>query len=126
VYLHLIADVLESGRQALLLVPEIGLTPQFESLVRARFPGVCLVAAHSRLGEGERAAGWLAAQSGNARIVLGTRSAVLMPFRELGLIVVDEENDASYKQQDGLRYSARDVAVRRAQRLDIPVVLGSA
>ena len=109
-----------------MLVPEIGLTPQFEEQVRERFAGANLVCAHSHLGEGERAAGWLAAQSGAAQIVLGTRLAVLMPFRDLGLIVVDEEHDGSYKQQEGLRYSARDVAVRRAQRLGIPVVLGSA
>ena len=126
VYLHLIADTLARGRQALMLVPEIGLTPQLEEQVRARFPGWRLVSAHSHLGEGERAAGWLAAQSGAASIVLGTRLAVLMPFRDLGLVIVDEEHDGSYKQQEGLRYSARDVAVRRAQRLRIPVVLGSA
>jgi primosomal protein N' (replication factor Y) len=126
VYLHLIARTLAAGRQALMLVPEIGLTPQFEAHVRARFPDATLVAAHSHLNEGDRARGWLAAQSGAAHIVLGTRLAVLMPFRDLGLIVVDEEHDGSYKQQEGLRYSARDVAVRRAQRLEIPVMLGSA
>lgn len=126
VYLRLIADTLARGRQALFLVPEIGLTPQFEEHVASRFPGAKLVAAHSHLGEGERAAAWLAAQSGAAHIVLGTRLAVLMPFRDLGLIVVDEEHDLSYKQQEGLRYSARDTAVRRAQRLSIPVILGSA
>ncbi|HET6263542.1 MAG TPA: primosomal protein N' [Usitatibacter sp.] len=126
VYLRLVADVLARGRQALLLVPEIGLTPQFEAQVRARFPGATVAAAHSHLNEGERAAAWLAAQSGAAGVVLGTRLAVLMPFRDLGLVIVDEENDASYKQQEGLRYSARDVAVRRAQRLQVPVVLGSA
>jgi primosomal protein N' (replication factor Y) len=126
VYLHLVAEALARGRQALMLVPEIGLTPQFEARVRARFPGARLVATHSGLSQGERAQAWLDAQSGSAQVVLGTRSAVLLPFRTLGLIVVDEEHDASYKQQEGLRYSARDVAVRRAQRLGIPVVLGSA
>ena len=126
VYLRLIAETLERGRQALLLVPEIGLTPQLEGLIRARFGEANLAPAHSHLNEGERAQGWLAAQSGAARIVLGTRLAVLMPFRDLGLIVVDEEQDLSYKQQEGLRYSARDVAVLRAQRLGIPIVLGSA
>ncbi len=126
VYLHLIADALRRGRQALFLVPEIGLTPQFESQVRERFPGARLFAAHSHLGQGERAIAWLAAQSGAAQIVLGTRLAVLMPFRDLGLVIVDEEHDGSYKQQEGLRYSARDVAVRRAQKLGIPIVLGSA
>jgi primosomal protein N' (replication factor Y) len=126
VYLHLIADTLARGRQALFLVPEIGLTPQLEAQVRERFPHVRVASAHSHLGEGERAATWVAARSGHAAIVMGTRLAVLMPFRDLGLIVVDEEHDPSYKQQEGLRYSARDVAVRRAQALGIPVVLGSA
>ena len=126
VYLRLIAHALELGRQALYLVPEIGLTPQLESRVRERFPEVSIVAAHSHLGEGARAAAWLAAQSGRARIVLGTRLAALSPMPELGLIVVDEEHDPSYKQHEGLRYSARDVAVRRAQLAAIPVVLGSA
>jgi primosomal protein N' (replication factor Y) (superfamily II helicase) len=126
VYLRAIAAALARGRQALFLVPEIGLTPQLEDEVRRRFPEARLASAHSHLGEGARAAAWLAAQSGSARIVLGTRLAVLMPFRDLGLIVVDEEHDPSYKQQEGLRYSARDVAVRRAQRQAIPVVLGSA
>ena len=126
VYLRLVAEALAAGRQALLLVPEIGLTPQFEAQVRARFPDATLTAAHSHLAQGERASAWLAAQSGAAQIVLGTRLAALMPFRHLGLIVVDEEHDGSYKQHEGLRYSARDVAVRRAQRLAIPIVLGSA
>lgn len=126
VYLQLIEATLARGRQALFLLPEIGLTPQLEAQVRSRFPQATLAAAHSHLGHGERAAAWLAAQSGAARIVLGTRLAVLMPFRDLGLIVVDEEHDSSYKQQERLRYSARDVAVRRAQRLGIPVILGSA
>ncbi len=126
VYLHAVADALARGRQALFLVPEIGLTPQLEAQVRGRFPGAEVVAAHSHLSEGERAAAWLAAQSGRARIVLGTRLAVLSPFAALGLIVIVEEQDASFKQQEGLRYSARDVAVRRAQMLGIPVVLGSA
>jgi primosomal protein N' (replication factor Y) (superfamily II helicase) len=126
VYLRLIEETLARGRQALFLVPEIGLTPQLEARVRGRFAGVPVASAHSGLAQGERAQAWLAAQSGRARIVLGTRLAVLMPFRELGAIVVDEEHDPSYKQQEGLRYSARDVAVRRAQALGIPVVLGSA
>ncbi len=126
VYLRLIAATLARGRQALFLVPEIGLTPQFEQQVRERFVHTRLVALHSRLGEGERAAAWLAAQSGAADIVLGTRLASLTPFRDLGLIIVDEEHDASYKQQDGVRYSARDLAVWRARQLAIPVILGSA
>ena len=126
VYLHAIAQTLRRGKQSLLLVPEIALTPQLEAHVRARFPQASLVAAHSRLNEGERARAWLAAQSGAAQIVLATRLGVLLPFRALGLIVVDEEHDGSYKQQEGVRYSARDMAVRRAQQLRIPVVLGSA
>lgn len=126
VYLQVVAEVLAQGRQALFLVPEIGLTPQLEATVRSRFPDMALVSAHSHLSEGERAAAWLDAQSGRARIVLGTRLAVLMPFQDLGVIVIDEEHDPSYKQQEGLRYSARDVAVRRAQMLEIPIVLGSA
>jgi primosomal protein N' (replication factor Y) (superfamily II helicase) len=126
VYLQLIADTLDRGRQALFLLPEIGLTPQLEAQVRERFPGAQVFAAHSHLNEGDRARAWLAAQSGAAQVVLGTRLAVLMPFRDLGLVIVDEEHDGSYKQQEGLRYSARDVAVRRAQKLGIPAVLGSA
>ena len=126
VYLHVVAQTLRAGRQALMLVPEIGLTPQFEGRVRARFPGARLVAAHSRLSQGERAQAWLDAQAGTAQVVLGTRSAILLPFRDLGLVIVDEEHDPSYKQHEGLRYSGRDVAVLRAQRLQIPVVLGSA
>lgn len=126
VYLQAIGRILAAGRQALMLVPEIGLTPQFEAHVRSRFPGANLVAAHSHMAEGERARAWLAAQAGSAHVVFGTRLAVLLPFRDLGLIVVDEEHDLSYKQQEGLRYSARDVAVWRAQQLGIPVVLGSA
>jgi len=126
VYLRAMAAALERGRQALFLVPEIGLTPQLEELVRARFAHARIAFAHSHLGEGERAAAWLAAQAGSADIVLGTRLAILMPLRDLGLIIVDEEHDGSYKQQEGLRYSARDVAVRRAQSLAVPIVLGSA
>jgi primosomal protein N' (replication factor Y) len=88
--------------------------------VREPFSAAEVVAAHSRLNEGERARAWLATQSGAAQVTLGTRLAILMPFAHLGLVVVDEEHDPSYKQQEGLRYSARDVAVRRAQELGIP------
>jgi primosomal protein N' (replication factor Y) len=126
VYLHVVAATLRAGRQAVMLVPEIGLTPQFEARVRSRFPGARVVAAHSQRSQGERAQAWLDAQAGTAQVVLGTRSAILLPFRDLGLVIVDEEHDPSYKQQEGLRYSGRDVAVLRAQRLQIPVVLGSA
>ncbi|HXF65938.1 MAG TPA: primosomal protein N' [Burkholderiales bacterium] len=126
VYLRVIAAALAAGRQALLLVPEIALTPQLEALVRERFPGVPAVSLHSRLAEGERLAHWLAARSGAARIVLGTRLAVFTPLPALGVIVVDEEHDGSFKQAEGFRYSARDLAVVRARLRGIPVVLGSA
>jgi primosomal protein N' (replication factor Y) len=126
VYLRLIEEALARGRQALMLVPEIGLTPQLEARVRERFPGVPIALAHSHLSGGERLAAWLAGREGRARIILGTRLAVLAPLPGLGLVIVDEENDSSYKQQEGMRYSARDVAVLRAERAGVPVVLGSA
>jgi len=124
-YLRRIADVLAQGAQALVLAPEIGLTPQLAARLQERF-GSGVAAFHSGMSEGERAKSWLRARSGAARIIVGTRSAVFVPFARLGLIVVDEEHDPSYKQQDGFRYSARDVAVVRAQRLGIPLILGSA
>jgi primosomal protein N' (replication factor Y) len=126
VYLHVIDAVLRAGRQALLLVPEIALTPQLEASVKSRFPDTPLVSLHSGLNETERLDYWLAARSGRARIVLGTRLAVFAPLPELGVIVVDEEHDPSFKQAEGLRYSARDMAVIRAQQRGIPIVLGSA
>jgi primosomal protein N' (replication factor Y) len=126
VYLHAIAAALAAGRQALLLVPEIALTPQLEALVVQRFPGIPLASLHSRLAASERLEHWRAASEARARIVLGTRLAIFAPLPELGLIVVDEEQDASFKQAEGLRYSARDLAVVRAQQRDVPVVLGSA
>ncbi|MEN9867562.1 MAG: hypothetical protein RL748_3152, partial [Pseudomonadota bacterium] len=128
VYLQACAQVLarEPDGQILILVPEINLTPQLEGNIRARFPGVMLATLHSSLSEGERMLHWLAAHTGRARIVLGTRLAILASLPHLKLIVVDEEHDPSYKQQEGLRYSARDLAVWRARQLDIPVLLGSA
>ncbi|MBU9649983.1 primosomal protein N' [Burkholderia multivorans] len=132
VYLHALASLLDTrpDAQALVLVPEINLTPQFEAAFRARFAGTladdAIVTLHSGLAEGERARNWLAAHTGRARIVLGTRLAVLASLPTLALIVVDEEHEPAYKQQEGLRYSARDLAVWRAKHLDIPVVLGSA
>jgi primosomal protein N' (replication factor Y) len=126
VYMHLIADVLAQGKQALILVPEINLTPQTEARFRTRFPEASIVSLHSNLSEGERLKHWLIAHEGNAQIVLGTRLAVFTPMPRLGLIVVDEEHDGSFKQQDGMRYSARDVAVFRAHEKKIPIVLGSA
>ncbi|MBP0600415.1 primosomal protein N' [Herbaspirillum sp. LeCh32-8] len=112
--------------QILVLVPEINLTPQLEGNIRARFPHLNVVALHSGLAEGERARNWLAAHLGQAHIVLGTRLAILSSLPRLKLIVIDEEHDPSYKQQEGLRYSARDLAVWRAHQLGIPIVLGSA
>ncbi len=125
VYLTAIADCLARGRQALVLLPEIALTPQALRRFRERL-GIDIAALHSGLGETERARAWLAAASGEAKVVLGTRSAVFVPLPAAGIIIVDEEHDASYKQQDGFRYHARDLAVLRAQALDVPIVLGSA
>ncbi len=126
IYLRVIERVLRAGRQALVLVPEIALTPQLEAMVRARFPQIALVSLHSGLNESERLRHWLAAQAGTARIVLGTRLAVFAPLPQPGVIIVDEEHDASFKQNEGFRYSARDLAVVRARQRGIPVVLGSA
>ncbi len=128
VYLSAIARTLElkASAQALLLVPEINLTPQLELLLRARFPGEHVVALHSNLADAERAAAWLAAHEGRARIVVGTRLAVFCSLPRLAIIVVDEEHDPSYKAGEGVRYSARDLAVKRAQLLAVPIVLGSA
>lgn len=125
VYLHAIADCLARGRQALVLVPEIGLTPQMLSRFRTRL-GVPVHILHSGLNDNERAKTWAAAARGEARVVVGTRSAVFVPLPDAGLIVVDEEHDGSYKQQDGIRYHARDFALVRGKALDVPVVLGSA
>ena len=126
VYLQTIAATLAHGGQALMLVPEIALTPQLEQRVSARFPNARVVSAHSGIGAAARARAFLAALDGSADIVLGTRLAVFMPLPRLALIVVDEEHDASFKQQDGLRYSARDLAVFRAKQRAVPIVLGSA
>ena len=126
VYLRLVERALAAGRQVLLLVPEINLTPQLEARVAARFPDAGLTSLHSELTEAARTRNWRAALDGSARIVLGTRLAIFTPLPDLGLIVVDEEHDASFKQQDGMRYSARDVAVFRARERGIPIVLGSA
>ena len=126
VYVHLMDAMLKQGGQVLLLVPEINLTPQLENYFRSRFPDVELVSLHSGLADGERAQNWIKAQSGAARIVLGTRLAVFTPLPKLSLVLVDEEHDASFKQQDGLRYSARDVAIFRANQRGVPIVLGSA
>lgn len=125
VYLNIIAETLAKGRQALVLVPEIGLTPQFLRRFQNRFEqGIALL--HSGMNDSERLQQWLAIKQNKAKILIGTRSAIFTPFENLGVIIVDEEHDISYKQQDNFRYSARDMAVIRGQREDVPVILGSA
>jgi primosomal protein N' (replication factor Y) len=126
VYLHLVSEALLQGRQALVLVPEIALTPALEATFRSRFPQARLAVQHSGMAEAERARGWREAQSGSVDIVLGTRLSVFVPLPRIGLVVVDEEQDASFKQREGLRYSARDVAVFRARQSAVPVLLVSA
>ena len=126
VYLQLIAEKLNAGLQALLLVPEINLTPQLESVIKERFPAHTLASIHSGLNESERLHNWMSAQRGTADIVIGTRLAIFTPLPRLGIIIVDEEHDASFKQNDGLLYSARDLAVMRAKQRDVPLILGSA
>ncbi len=126
VYLAAAGRVIAAGGQVLLLVPEINLTPQLGARLAAALPDAAVVVLHSGLADGERRARWAAAASGSAQLVLGTRLAVFAPLPALGLIIVDEEHDASYKQQDGVRYHARDAAVWRARRRAVPVVLGSA
>ena len=123
-YLRLIDAVLAAQKQALVLIPEIALTPQLEQHFRRRFTGRRIVTLHSGLAETARTENWLAAPG--CDVLLGTRLSVFAPLPRLGLIVVDEEHDASFKQQDGLRYSARDVAIARGKQADVPVLLGSA
>ncbi len=125
VYFQLAEAVMARGRNVLLLVPEISLTPQLVRRVARRL-AVTVAVMHSGLSEREREQAWQLARGGGARLVLGTRSAVLAPLPDLGLVVVDEEHDASYKQQEGFRYSGRDLALVRARRAGCPVVLGSA
>ncbi|MEZ8293023.1 primosomal protein N' [Vibrio splendidus] len=125
VYLNMIKPILDQGKQALVLVPEIGLTPQTINRFKRRF-NVPVEVIHSGLNDSERLNAWLSARDKIAGIVIGTRSALFTPFADLGIIIVDEEHDASYKQQDSLRYHARDVAIMRAHKAQIPVVLGSA
>jgi primosomal protein N' (replication factor Y) len=126
VYLRAVQSVLEAGKQALVLVPEINLTPQLEARFAARFPGHRLVSQHSGLTPAQRLHQWLDAHLGDAHIVLGTRLAIFASMPRLGLIVVDEEHDPSFKQQEGARYSARDLAVYRGHQESVPVLLGSA
>jgi len=128
VYLHAAAQLLarDNNAQMLILVPEINLTPQLHGHLQARFPELIVAVLHSGMSEGERTLHWIAAHTGKARLILGTRLAILASLPALKLIVIDEEHDPSYKQQEGLRYSARDLAIWRAKQLNIPVVLGSA
>ncbi|MGM8060952.1 primosomal protein N' [Vogesella indigofera] len=126
VYLQLIARVLAAGQQALVIIPEINLTPQLIERFAQRFPASDIVCLHSGLSDGERLQGWVDAWQGVADIVIGTRLAVFTPLPRAGLVIVDEEHDGSFKQQDGLRYHARDLAVWRANQAQVPVLLGSA
>jgi len=125
VYLQIIRSVLERGQQVLVLVPEITLTPQLEDRFRQRF-AVNIALSHSKLTDKQRQTAWLQMQQGECSILLGTRSALFTPLKNPGLIILDEEHDASFKQQEGFRFSARDIAVVRGKLLHIPVLLGSA
>ena len=125
VYLQIIEDIIQQGKQALVLVPEIGLTPQLLSRFLHRLQGRIAIM-HSGLNDEERLQAWLHTQSGSADVIIGTRSAVFSPLLRPGVIIIDEEHDLSFKQQDGFRYSARDLAVKRARDLNIPIILGSA
>lgn len=125
VYLQVIEEVLKKGRQVLILVPEIGLTPQTYQRFERRF-GAIVAAVNSSVNDTERLAVFKQVQNENVGIVIGTRSSIFLPFSNLGLIIVDEEHDESFKQQDGLRYHARDLAVYRAKQFNIPLLLGSA
>ena len=125
VYFQCMEKILNEGKQALILVPEIGLTPQLVSRVEERFT-VPIVVMHSYLSDKDRAIAWRKSSEGMAAIIIGTRSAIFTPLKNPGIVIVDEEHDLSFKQQSGLRYSARDVAVMRARMENIPIVLGSA
>ncbi|MGQ0443306.1 MAG: primosomal protein N', partial [Methylophilaceae bacterium] len=127
VYIQLLQKILaEKNAQALILVPEINLTPQLEARFRSRLSQYPLVTLHSNLSESERLQNWQAASTGAANIVIGTRLSVFTPMPKLSIIIIDEEHDSSYKQQEGMRYHARDVAMVRAKQLSIPIVMGSA
>ncbi len=125
VYLQIIEDIIKQGKQALVLVPEIGLTPQLLDRFLQRLDGRIAIM-HSGLNDEERLQAWLHTQAGSADVIIGTRSAVFSPLLRAGVIIIDEEHDLSFKQQDGFRYSARDLAVKRARDLNIPIILGSA
>jgi primosomal protein N' (replication factor Y) len=125
VYLQILDKVFETGKQALVLVPEIALTPQTLQRFQKRF-GIQVAVYHSTLTDKERFKTWMNSREGTVKLVLGTRSSIFLPFKNLGLLIVDEEHDSSFKQQESFRYSARDLAVRRAQSDNIPIILGSA
>ena len=126
VYLRAITPILETGKQVLVLVPEIGLTPQLLFRFKEHFPNLTINAMHSGLADGERVSIWQGARSGEINIIIGTRSAVYTPMKNLGAILIDEEHDASFKQQEGFLYQGRDMAVKRAHNQAIPILLGSA
>jgi primosomal protein N' (replication factor Y) len=126
IYLRTISPILEAGKQALILVPEIGLTPQLFTRFQQYFPQYCVAKLHSALSDGERTLVWQAIKNSSIDIVIGTRSAVFSPMANLGIIIVDEEHDNSFKQHTGFRYHGRDLAIKRAYDLNIPIILGSA
>ena len=126
VYLRSIESLLTQGKQILVLVPEIGLTPQLLHRFQEHFPEQSIVSLHSGLSDGDRTRAWLGARSGAIQIVIGTRSAVFTPMQNLGAIIIDEEHDASFKQQEGFLYQGRDMAIKRAHDVKVPVLLGSA
>lgn len=126
VYFEIVQQILQKKRQALILVPEIGLTPQIIARFEQHFPNETIASFHSNLTDKQRLTSWHSAKTGTASIVIGTRSAIFIPFKDLGIIIIDEEHDASFKQQEGFRYSARDLAIVRANFEKIPVLLGSA
>ena len=126
IYLRLMQPLIAKGEQVLMLVPEIGLTPQLLQRVSEFFAGISIVNLHSGLSDGERLKAWLRARNGSAQIIIGTRSAVFTPAPQLALIIIDEEHDASFKQQEGFHYHGRDLAIKRAAMLKIPLLLGTA
>jgi len=125
VYIELTEKIVKEGKQVIILIPEIGLTTQFVARFRQRL-AVNIVVLNSSISDTERKQSWLLAKQGIADVIIGTRSAIFTPVKNLGLIIIDEEHDASYKQQDGLRYHARNIALIRAKRTDVPIMLGSA
>ena len=125
VYIELAEQFMQQGKQVLILIPEIGLTTQFVERFKQRLSAT-IVVLNSSISDTERKQAWLLAKEGLADIVIGTRSAVFSPLKNVGLIIIDEEHDSSYKQYDGLRYHARNIALIRAQRALTPILLGSA